>query len=119
MDPVTRSRQHGAQDSQSKQPLRPSPDASAGRTAGSFYPLHNTSPTDTPVLFAFAPDTPAQRDAVRQEALTRLSAAAALSDAMLTVQVQAHDGFSHLPFLEAIAILSRDAMGLLQVPPVE
>lgn len=119
MDPVTRPRQHGAKDSQSKQPLRPRPDASTGQAVGSFYPLFNTSTEDTPVLFAFAPDTPAQHDAIRQEALTRLSAAAALSDALLTVEVQAHDGFSHLPFLEAIAILSRDAMGLLQVPAAE
>lgn len=80
---------------------------------GSFYPLIADGESADPVLFACAVDTPTQRRALHQEALARLSAASALSDALTTVRVEAHDDRSHVPLLEAIAILSRDARGLL------
>lgn len=80
---------------------------------GSFYPLVADGEIAEPVLFAFAVNTPLQRQALHQEALARLSAASALSDALTTVRIEAHDDRSHAPFLEAIAILSRDARGLL------
>ncbi|TDR41091.1 hypothetical protein DFR29_1113 [Tahibacter aquaticus] len=83
------------------------------KSIGSFHPLPCETGDDAGVLFAFAVDTPAQRRALHQEALARLSAANALSDALTTVRVEAHDDRSHVPLLEAIAILSRDARGLL------
>lgn len=82
-------------------------------THGSFYPLISDGESVDSVLFAFAVNTPTQRRALQQEALARLSAASALSDALTTVRIEAHDDRSHAPFLEAIAILSRDAQGLL------
>lgn len=84
---------------------------------GSFHPIPTDATGSTPVLFAFVTDTPIQRAALRQEILERLSAVTALGEALLTVEIEAHDGRSHQPFVEAMAILARDALGLLQVPP--
>jgi hypothetical protein len=84
-------------------------------TIGSFHPLPSESGESTSVLFALATNTPTQRRALHQEALSRLAAASALSDALMTMRVEDHDDRSHVPLLEAIAILSRDARGLLAV----
>lgn len=81
---------------------------------GSFYPLANDDPAAPAVLFAYAAATPAQQQALRNEAMARITAVSSLSDALLTVQVEAPGRRGHAPLLEAIAILSRDAKGLLQ-----
>lgn len=81
---------------------------------GSFYPLSGDDQNADPVLFALTTPTPKQRMAVYEEAIARLAAAQALSEALLTVQLEAPDRRCHLPFLEAVAILSRDAKGLLE-----
>ena len=81
--------------------------------SGSFHPLPAESGDQASVLFAFTTDTPTQRRALHQEAMSRLSAASALSDALMTARIEDHDDRSHVPLLEAIAILSRDARGLL------
>lgn len=81
---------------------------------GSFHPLIAEGPDAESVLFVFAADTPTQRRAVHEEALYRLSAATALSDALMTTKVEAHSGWSHVPLLEAVGILARDAQGLIE-----
>lgn len=86
---------------------------------GSFHPLIAESADANGVLFVFTADTALQRRAIHQEALHRLNAATALSDALLTTKVEAHGPWSHTALLEAVHILTRDAQGLLSAisPP--
>lgn len=80
---------------------------------GSFHPLVVEGAEAESVLFVFAADTALQRRAIHKEALHRLDAATALSDALMTTKVEAHSPWSHAPLLEAVTILTRDARGLL------
>lgn len=80
---------------------------------GSFQPLIAEGADADSVLFVFAADTPIQRRAIQEEAIYRLSAATALSDALMTTKVEAHSPWSHISLLEAVSILTRDAHGLL------
>lgn len=80
---------------------------------GSFHPLIAEDAEAEPVLFVFAANTLTQRRAIHDEALHRLSAATALSDALMTAKVEAHGPWSHTVLLEAVHILARDAQGLL------
>lgn len=80
---------------------------------GSFHPLITEGTDAESVLFVFAADTLPQRRAIHEEALHRLSAATALSDALLTTRIEAHGPWSHTALLEAVHILTRDAQGLL------
>lgn len=80
---------------------------------GSFQPLVADGTEADSVLFVFAADTPIQRRAIQEEAIYRLSAATALSDALMTTKVEAHSPWSHISLLEAVNILTRDAQGLL------
>lgn len=82
-------------------------------STGSFQPLVVEGEDAESVLFIFAADTPIQRRAIHDEALHRLSAATALSDALMTAKVEAHGPWSHTVLLEAVHILARDAQGLL------
>ena len=52
---------------------------------GSFQPLAVDGGEAGSVLFVFAADTPIQRRAIHEEAIYRLSAATALSDALMTI----------------------------------
>lgn len=81
--------------------------------AGSFYPLISEDAESPAVLFAFTADTPQQRRALHDEVVSRLSAVRSLSDALLAMQVEDHDRRSHARVMEAIAILSRDVLGLV------
>lgn len=81
---------------------------------GSFHPLLRDTATAEPVLFAFALDTPAQREALYEEALCRVHAIHHLSETLTTARLEAHDPRSHGAILEAVAILSRDVCGLLE-----
>jgi hypothetical protein len=81
----------------------------------SFYPLHEEGSDTPPVLFALALDNPQQRAALLEEAQSRLDAATAMSDALVTVQIEPHGARTHAPFAEAIAILARDAARLMQI----
>ncbi|TDR43057.1 hypothetical protein DFR29_10763 [Tahibacter aquaticus] len=81
---------------------------------GSFYPLASEDTEAPAVLFAFTADTPQQRRALHDEVVSRLSAVHSLSDALLAVQVEDHARRSHARVMEAIAILSRDVLGLIQ-----
>lgn len=83
-------------------------------TVGSFYPLASDDPSAPAVLFAYAVDTPEQQHAIREEAIARLSAVSSLSEALATMQIEDHDKRSHARVMEAIAILSRDAKGLIE-----
>lgn len=85
----------------------------------SFHPLIADDADARSALFVFAADTPIQRRAIHEEALHRLSAATALSDALLTAKVETHGPWSHTALLEAVHILTRDAQGLLSAisPP--
>ncbi|WP_386067853.1 hypothetical protein ACFJIW_24045 [Tahibacter sp. UC22_41] len=80
---------------------------------GSFYPLIAEGAEAESVLFVFAANNLTQRRAIHDEALHRLNAATALSDALLTTKVEAHSPWSHTALLEAVHILTRDAQGLL------
>lgn len=80
---------------------------------GSFHPLITESTDAKSVLFVLATETAIQHRAIHKEALHRLSAATALSDALLTTKVEAHGPWSHTALLEAVHILTRDAQGLL------
>ncbi|WP_257387135.1 hypothetical protein [Tahibacter caeni] len=82
---------------------------------GSFHPLIAESADANSVLFVFTADTALQRRAIHDEALHRLGAATALSDALMTAKVEAHGPWSHTVLLEAVHILARDAQGLLSV----
>lgn len=81
---------------------------------GSFYPLTGDASEAPAVLFAYAVDTPEQKRALHDEAVARLAAVSSLSDALLSMQVDDHDKRSHVRVMEAIAILSRDAKGLIE-----
>jgi len=81
---------------------------------GSFYPLTGDASEAPVVLFAYAVDTPEQKRALHDEAVARLAAVSSLSDALLSMQVDDHDKRSHVRVMEAIAILSRDAKGLIE-----
>jgi hypothetical protein len=81
---------------------------------GSFYPLPGEFSQTPGVLFAYVLDTPDQQRALREETLARLTALSSLSDALLTMAVDDHDPRSHARLLDAIAILSRDAIGLVK-----
>lgn len=86
------------------------------KSIGSFYPLAGDDVSTAPaVLFAYAVDTPEQKRALHDEAMVRLAAVTSLSDALLTMQVDDHDKRSHTRVMEAIAILVRDAKGLIEV----
>ncbi len=86
---------------------------------GSFQPLITQGTDAESVLFVFAANTRIQRRAIHDEALHRLSAATALSEALMTSKVEAHGPWSHTALLEAFHILTRDAQGLLSAisPP--
>lgn len=81
----------------------------------SFYPLVGDNSDTQPVLFALALDNPQQRTALLDEAMARLNAATAMSDALVSVQIEPHGARTHAPFAEAIAILSRDAAQLMVI----
>jgi hypothetical protein len=81
---------------------------------GSFYPLAGDDADAPAVLFAYAIDTPEQKRALHDEAMTRLAAVSSLSNALLTMQVDDPGRRSHVRVIEAIAILSRDAKGLME-----
>lgn len=81
---------------------------------GSFHPLRREAGSTEPVLFAFVLDTPAQRDALQDEVLSRVSAIHHLSEALVTARLEAPDARSHRAILEAVAILSRDVCGMLE-----
>lgn len=80
---------------------------------GSFYPLAGDDAEAPAVLFVYAVDTPEQKRALHDEAMSRLAAVSSLSDALLSMQVDDHDRRSHVRVMEAIAILSRDVKGLI------
>jgi len=80
---------------------------------GSFYPLPREI-SSTPVLFAYALDTPAQREAVQQEILDRVTAIQELSQTVASSQLDAPEPRSPFGIAEAVAILSRDVRGLLE-----
>lgn len=83
------------------------------KSIGSFHPLAGDD-TDSPVvLFAYVLETAEQKRALYEEAMTRLAAVSSLSAALLTMQAEDHDRRSHVRVMEAIAILSRDAKGLI------
>jgi len=97
----------------------PSPDDLAEerhtmKPTGSFYPLAGDDAEAPAVLFAYAVDTPEQKRALHDEAMARLAAVSSLSDALLTMQVDDPGRRSHVRVMEAIAILSRDAKGLME-----
>ncbi|MCQ4164600.1 hypothetical protein [Tahibacter harae] len=81
---------------------------------GSFYPIDRFVKEATPVLFAFVTNTPAQREAVREEMMARLTAIAELSETLTLSELESPDPRSHCAILEAVAILSRDVRGLLE-----
>ncbi len=81
---------------------------------GSFYPIPGEFDDVPVVLFAYVVDTPDQQRALREEAVARLTAVTSLSDALLAMKVEDHDERSHVRAMEAIAILARDAKGLIQ-----
>ncbi len=80
---------------------------------GSFYPLPREI-SSTPVLFACVLDTPAQREALQQEILDRVTAIQELSQTVASSQLDAPEPRSHFGIAEAVAILSRDVRGLLE-----
>ena len=81
---------------------------------GSFYPLRRDVPSAEPVMFAYVLDTPAQREALREEMLERIAAIQALSETVASAQLEAPDSRSHGAILDALAILSRDVRGLME-----
>jgi hypothetical protein len=81
---------------------------------GSFYPLRRDVPSAEPVMFAYVLDTPAQREALREEMLERIAAIQALSETVASAQLEAPDSRSHGGILDALAILSRDVRGLME-----
>ena len=83
-------------------------------TIGSFHPLAGDDPSAPAVLFAYAIDTPEQQRAIHEEAVARLNAVSSLSEALMSMQIDDHDKRSHARVMEAIAILSRDARGLME-----
>ena len=81
---------------------------------GSFYPLRREIPSAEPVLFAYVLDTVAQREALREEMLDRITAIQTLSETVAIAQLEDPDSHSHFGILEAVAILSRDVRGLME-----
>lgn len=81
---------------------------------GSFYPIDRFVKEATPVLFVFVTNTPAQREAVREEVMARITAVAELSETLTLSELESPDARSHCAILEAVAILSRDVRGLLE-----
>ena len=81
---------------------------------GSFYPIDRFIKEATPVLFAFVTNTPAQREAVREEMMARLTAIAELSETLTLSELESPDPRSHCAILECVAILTRDVRGLLE-----
>jgi hypothetical protein len=76
--------------------------------------LAGDDPSAPAVLFAYAIDTPDQQRAIHEEAMARLIAVSSLSEALMTMQIDDNDKRSHAHVMEAIAILSRDAKGLIE-----
>ena len=81
---------------------------------GSFYPIDRFAEEADPVLFVFATNTPAQRKALRDEMVARLTAIAHLSETMTYSEIESPDPRSHQGILDCVAILSRDVRGLLE-----
>lgn len=81
---------------------------------GSFYPIDRFVEGADPVLFVFATDTPAQRQALRDEMVARLTAIAELSETLTYAQLESPDQRSHCGILDCVAILSRDVRGMLE-----
>lgn len=81
---------------------------------GSFHPIARFVAEADPVLFAFVTDTPAQREALREEMVARLAAIEGLSETLTYSQLESPDTRSHCAILECVAILSRDVRGLLE-----
>ncbi len=81
---------------------------------GSFYPMRRDVPSADPVMFAFLVDTRAQREAWQYEVMCRLSAIQLLSETVATAKLESPDSDSHSGILEAVAILSRDVLGLME-----
>lgn len=84
------------------------------RRHGSFYPLRRDIASAQPVLFAYVIDSAAQREAVQEELLDRITAIAELSETAASAQLDSRGPRSHAGILEAVAILSRDVRGLLE-----
>lgn len=80
---------------------------------GSFYPLPREF-SGEPVLFAYVVDTRAQREALREEILDRITAIQDLSETMASAQLDCAGPRSHIGVVEAVAILSRDVRGMLE-----
>ena len=81
---------------------------------GSFHPIERFVEGADPVLFVFATATPAQRRALREEMVARLTAIAHLSETMTYSEIESPDPRSHQGILDCVAILSRDVRGLLE-----
>jgi len=81
---------------------------------GSFHPIERFVEGADPVLFVFATDTAAQRQALRDEMMARLTAIAQLSETMTYSEIESPDPRSHHGVFECVAILSRDVRGLLE-----
>ena len=90
------------------------PFAQGSGAIGSFYPLAGDDASAPSALFAYVVDTAEQRRALHEEAMARLAAVASFSEAMLTMPIDDHDKWSHARVMAAIAILSRDAKGLIE-----
>ena len=81
---------------------------------GLFYPLRRDAALAEPVMFAYVLNTPAQREALREEILDRIAAIQVLSEVVAGAQIEAHDARSHGGILDALAILSRGVRGLME-----
>lgn len=81
---------------------------------GSFHPIERFAEGADPVLFVFTTPTPAQRQALRDEMVARLTAIAHLSETMTYSEIESPDPRSHQGILDCVAILSRDVRGLLE-----
>ncbi len=80
----------------------------------SFYPLPRELPACQPVLFAYVLDTPAQREALQEEILDRITAIQELCGTLAMAQLDDADARSHFGMVEAVALLSRDVRGMLE-----
>jgi hypothetical protein len=80
---------------------------------GSFYPLPRELSSCQPVLFAYALDTPEQREALQEEILDRITAIQELCGTLSMAQLDDADRRSHFGMVEAVALLSRDVHGML------
>lgn len=81
---------------------------------GSFFPMRREIASSDPVMFAYVLDTPAQREALREEMLDRIAAIQALSETVASAQLEATGARSHAGILDALEILSRDVRGLME-----